>query len=78
MIRGSLLLVPTSENQRGAEAGIQLLKELVNHTYVMGTSIKIKKDGVRRASGMVNTWRYWQWCTWRGHGRSEPLPTYLA
>ena len=40
-------------------------------------SIKIPKDGVQRASGLVNAWRFGESGLLRGRGSSASLPHIL-
>ena len=34
-------------------------------------SMKTQKDGARRASELVNTWRFWESGAWRGNGNAD-------
>ena len=39
---------------------------------------KSQRDWIQRASVLVNPWRSGESGTWKGHGSTVPLPTYLA
>lgn len=62
-----------SVERRGLEV-TRIANYLINHANVTNP----KKDKVQSASRFVNTWRFGERYTQRGHRSSMSLPTYLA
>lgn len=66
-----------SVERRGLEV-TRIANYLINHANVTKPPLNPKKDRVQSASRFVNTWRFGERYTQRGHRSSMSLPTYLA
>ena len=63
------------------EFSYQMANDLINNAYLLKPSYKHLIDGVVRASGLLNTMRYWAAADTphqRQHGSLAPLPHTLS